>query len=90
MSNLGIFLRGKYVDSKVVQPNKTKDYKELQVALDIGDLQNLIITANPSYKLEAKKGEVVELPIGAVSRSWDNETKKINYNQVKYYIKAKS
>ena len=83
----GIFIEGKLVLAKIVKPSAKSDYEELRLSIDIGEMQNVIITAKPDFKVNQKVGEVISLPIDANSKSWDNVDKRFTYNRVSYYVR---
>lgn len=84
----GDFITGIYVDSEVVKPSKKSDYKELRIALNVGYLQNVIISASPDYKIEVKKGDLLTLPVGFKAQYYDETSKRFQYCAVSRYVRS--
>ena len=84
----GLFVEGEYVKSSIVKPSKKSDYKELRIAIDIGNLQNLILVARPDYKVPEKVGETIRVAVGVNCKIWNSESKRFVGVPYSFYVKV--
>lgn len=84
MSNFGLFLRGHLEKEENSKPDAKFQVKTL--AINTGELQNVLVECAPDYKVVKDKDGIVELPVKTSAKTWDNVAKRFNYTQVKLYV----
>jgi len=85
----GIVVIGQYFGAKPSEYKK-KDgtiVRSLTVAVNVGDLQNVLINVPADYVLERSASGEVMIPVQASARRWNEQDKRFEFVNVQYELK---
>jgi len=84
----GMVLTGKLIgeETKETKTKKGDIYRQRTVSIQTGKLQNVLVDLPADYRIEVDKNGVVSLPIEATAKQWDDNAKRFNFVQVKFYV----
>jgi len=85
----GLLLVGKFEGEEPLKSYTMKDGTQIDnkvIAISTGGLQNILVEVPKTYVVEKDAKGMVSLQVNATAKTWDEQTKRFQYVQVKFYI----